>query len=1495
MESFDAKAWLQQQQRLNNEGLYRIKHEKDSCGVGLIVATDGKANRSVIEAGIEALSRLWHRGAVDADGKTGDGAGIKAQIPTKMLIPHVNRMGHNLADDTKIAVGQIFLPRLNMSEQEQCRSIVERELIKDNLKVYGWRQVPINSDVIGQKAAATRPEIEQIIIAYPNGVDEDEFETKLYTIRRRIEKSINALNINDFYICSLSCREIIYKGMFLAEQLSVFYPDLQDKAFVSSYVIFHQRYSTNTFPTWKLAQPLRMLAHNGEINTIEGNINWTIAHEARMQTEKLNLQEVLPVIQANGSDSAVLDNMFELLCRTGRDAPVVKSMMIPESIGQNSSMDERYKNFFRYCNTVMEPWDGPAAICASDGHWVIAGLDRNGLRPLRYTLSKSGILAVGSETGMVDFDDDDILERGRISPGQMVAVNVTEGKFYHDNEIKEYCWSLNDYDKWVENIDYSFDSLKLQYTKPRELSDVEHNIINNCFDINLETIDKVLKPMVLTGQESIGSMGDDTPLAVLSERYRPLHHFFRQSFSQVTNPPIDSLRERSVMSTSTRLGNLGNVLEQSSKQTNIIHFKQPFVSSNKLENLKEKLKDKFATIDITFTDNLEDAIDRIKEEAVQKVKDGASQLLLSDLSISKEKMVIPPILAVGAINTYLVKNNLRSYVSIHVQSAECLDIHYAAVLVGVGATLVNPWFAEYNIQREHEKGSYGDISLSKAIDNYYKALGKGLLKVMSKMGISVVSSYRGGCNYEVVGLSRSLVHEHFPSLSSRISGIGFHGIEENIKAIHTKAWHDDILNEEVNIGGYYSVRKNSEIHADTAEQISLLHDAVRNNNWNSFKKYLKLFTNKKEVHLRDLLELKLADKALPASSVQSITEIRKQFVAPAMSIGALSSKAHETLAIAMNRIGAKSNSGEGGEDASRFKPYDNGDNACSSIKQVSTGRFGVTAEYLNNAQEIQIKMAQGAKPGEGGQLPGFKVSLEIAKYRHSTPGVTLISPPPHHDIYSIEDLAQLIYDLKQINSTAKICVKLVAREGIGTIAAGVAKAKADVILISGYDGGTGASPLSSIKYAGLPWEMGLSEVHQVLSMNNLRHRVKLRVDGGLRTGHDVIVAACLGAEEYGFGSASLMAMGCLLVRQCHSNTCPVGIATQDKKLVDKFQGSAEHVVNYMTFLAKDIQHWLAKLGIKSLQDLIGRTDLLRQVSRGSDHLDDLDLNPLLAMADTGGSPRYYSLSERSSVPDTLDAQMVIDAKPTLHVGEKMQLTYQVYNTHRAVGTRLSSHLVNKFGAKDINDDHLTVNLHGSAGQSLGAFATKGLSIHVHGDANDYVAKGLSGAIISIAPQADLNINSAKNTIVGNTVLYGATSGKLFAAGQAGARFGVRNSGATAVVEGCGSNGLEYMTGGLVAILGEVGDNFAAGMTGGVAFVYDDNNNLHKYINDADVTYQRIKNDYWQNKLLELINEHIQRTASEHAKYILKHFDSQKNNFWMIVPKEMLDKLEHSID
>ncbi|XOY57587.1 MAG: glutamate synthase large subunit [Rhodobacterales bacterium] len=1478
-------------------GMYRDDDEHASCGVGLVVAIDGTPSRDVVDKGINALKAIWHRGAVDADGKTGDGAGIHLQIPVPFFYDQVRRTGHEPDDDKMIAVGQVFLPRTDFGAQERCRTIVESEVLRMGHYIYGWRHVPVNTEVLGDKANATRPEIEQILIRCEKDMTEEEFERELYIIRRRIEKAAAAAQIAGIYLCSLSCRSVIYKGMMLAEQVAEFYPDLMDARFESAFAIYHQRYSTNTFPQWSLAQPFRMLAHNGEINTLKGNVNWMKSHEIRMASGAFGdkAEDIKPIIPSGASDSAALDSVFEVLVRAGRNAPMAKTMLVPEAWSQQAvEMPQAWQDMYGYCNAVMEPWDGPAALAMTDGRWVCGGLDRNGLRPLRYVVTGDGLLVAGSEMGMVPVDEATVIEKGALGPGQMIAVDMLEGRLYRDRELKDKLAAAQPFSDWVEKV-VDLNNLMRDMPEKAMFDGAELRKRQVAAGYSIEELEQVLAPMAEDGKEMIASMGDDTPSAVLSTTYRPLSHFFRQNFSQVTNPPIDSLRESRVMSLKTRFGNLKNVLDEDSSQTEILVLDSPFIANAEFDEMVRQFGDNVAFIDCTFAAGrgaLNAGLQRIRAEAEDAVRSGAGHLVLTDQHQSADRVAMPMILATSAVHSWLTGKGLRTFCSVNVRSAECIDPHYFAVLIGCGATTVNAYLAQDSIADRLRRGLI-DGTLTEAVRRYRAAVDAGLLKIMSKMGISVLSSYRGGLNFEAVGLSRAMVAEYFPGMHSRISGIGTTGIQAKAEEVHAKGWKGgtDVLP----IGGFYKARRSGEKHAWEAQTMHMLQAACNNASYALWQQYSKSMQANPPIHLRDLLAIKPLGAPVPIEEVESITAIRKRFVTPGMSLGALSPEAHKTLNVAMNRIGAKSDSGEGGEDPAHFVPEPNGDNPSAKIKQVASGRFGVTAEYLNACEELEIKVAQGAKPGEGGQLPGMKVTELIARLRHSTKGVTLISPPPHHDIYSIEDLAQLIYDLKQINPRAKVTVKLVASSGVGTIAAGVAKAKADVILISGHNGGTGASPGTSIKYAGLPWEMGLTEAHQVLAMNNLRDRITLRTDGGLRTGRDIVMAAMLGAEEYGIGTAALIAMGCIMVRQCQSNTCPVGVCTQDDALRAKFTGNAEKVVNLITFYATEVREILASIGARSLDDVIGRADLLTQVSRGSAHLDDLDLNPLLITVDGAHKIRYDRHRARTKVDDTLDAQIVQDAARFLNDGEKMQLDYAVQNTLRSIGTRTSSHIVQKFGMRNaLQPDHLTVKLRGSAGQSLGAFAAPGLKLEVSGDANDYVGKGLSGGTIVVRPPMISPLVASENTIIGNTVLYGATAGYLFAAGRAGERFAVRNSGAHVVIEGCGTNGCEYMTGGVAVILGSIGANFGAGMTGGMAYLYDPKGMSAPLINMESLVTCPVTVAHWHDQLKGLIERHAQETGSRKAADILQHWDMEKAHFVQVCPKEMLIHLKHPL-
>ena len=1478
---------------LQDNYTYDPNMEHDACGVGMVAATNGKKSRRIVEYGIEALKAIWHRGAVDADGKSGDGAGIQIEIAPDFFKEKILATGHKLDDSKRICVGMVFLPRTDYSEQEKCREIIESVLLEENFQIYGWRQVPFNSKVLGKTAEQSRPEIAQVMFKKNENLETNDLERNLFETRKKIEKLAREKIIKNFYICSFSSRSIVYKGMFLAESLADFYLDLNDKNLTSRFAIFHQRYSTNTFPSWDLAQPFRTLAHNGEINTLKGNINWMKIHEQDMSSSLFkNVKDLIPVIRSS-SDSGALDNVFELLTHSGKLAPLIKLMMIPDAWSKRSkTVPKNHQDLFNFLNSAIEPWDGPAAICATDAKWVLAATDRNGLRPLRYTITSDNLFFAGSESGMIKIPEEKIISKGKLGPGQIIAIDLKKGKLFKDKEIKDYL--AKDYKKYNKQIidlenKISNENEKANFTG-EELKKRQY-----LSGLSIEDLELILHPMAEEGKEASGSMGDDTPVAVLSSHFRPVSHYFRQNFSQVTNPPIDSLRESKVMSLKTRFGNLGNILDfDNLTKEDIYVLDSPILTNSQFKKFNKIFSKKIKIIDCTFDikSSLKVRIEKIKDECEIAVREGSTTLILSDKNISNERASIPTILAVGAVHSHLVKSGLRGYCSLNVESSDALDTHSFAVLIGVGATTVNPYLAIDSIHQRFEKKLFGKLEFESCVLKFKKSIDAGLLKIMSKMGISVISSYRGGCNFEAVGLSRAIVSDYFPGMSSRISGIGIIGIEKKIKELHAKFIKKNVYT--LPIGGLYRYRKSGEDHQHQGSLIHLLQSAVGNKSYDQYKKYSSGIHSLPPINLRDLLQIKKRKDPISINEVEPIKDILKRFGSGSMSHGALSAEAHETLAIGMNRIKGASCSGEGGEDAKRFKVLDNGDSANSRVKQVASARFGVTVDYLNNANEIEIKMAQGAKPGEGGQLPGFKVNDEIAKLRHSTPGVTLISPPPHHDIYSIEDLAQLIYDLKQVNPGARVGVKLVASTGIGTIAAGVAKAKADIILISGHSGGTGASPQTSIKYAGIPWEMGLTETNQILTLNNLRHKVTLRTDGGLKTGRDIVMAAMMGAEEYGMGTSSLVAMGCIMVRQCHSNTCPVGVCSQDKALREKFNGTAEKVVNLFTFVATEVREILASIGYNSINDIIGRTDLLSQVNKGAPNLDDLDLNPLLVQADPGANPRYCKEKIINKVPDTLDEKIWSQIKEKFNQTEKNYFEYVIENTYRSVGTRLSHYIYKKLGNEQHKEDTINIKLTGSAGQSLGAFLTKGIKLIVEGDCNDYVGKGLSGGSIVVRPPQKSKLISNENTIIGNTGLYGATSGKLYASGQAGERFAVRNSGSLAIVEGCGAHGCEYMTGGTAIILGQVGDNFGAGMTGGMAFIYDKESNFENFVNPSSIIWQLIETDYWKNFLKNNLNNFITETNSSIAKKILNNFEKELRYFKQVCPIEMLDKLNNQI-
>jgi glutamate synthase (NADPH/NADH) large chain len=1473
--------------RLIDAHAYDPSSERDACGVGLVAAIDGKPRREVVELAIKSLKNVAHRGAVDPDGLSGDGAGLMVEAPQAFFAEQVRTIGQALKPGP-IAIGQIFLPRTDLGAQDRARAIVETEVLRAGFYIYGWRQTPIDLSVVGSKADATRPEIEQIMLACPADLIEDgeALERELYLVRRRIEKAITAEGVPGFYVCSLSSRSLIYKGMVRAELLDRLYPDLLDARFEAAYAIFHQRYSTNTFPEWRLAQPFRMLAHNGEINTLKGNLNWMRSHEIRMAATAFadHGDDVKPVVQAGGSDSASLDNVFEVLVRAGRPAPMAKALLIPEAWARDEGlMKAEHRALYAYCNAVMEPWDGPAAICATDGRWIVAGKDRNGLRPLRAMETHDGLLLAGSEAGLAGLPESRIKRRLPIGPGRMIVADLKTGVIFDETQAVDALAADHPYTEWLENM-VDLEPLIGPGPEPRAATGEALTRRQIAAGYSREDLDLLLDPLIKDGKEAVGSMGDDTPPAVLSALPRPLAHYFRQNFSQVTNPPIDPLREAGAMSLKTRFKNLGNILAEEEAQTNVFVLDSPVLTTGMYERMLDVVgAGSTVVIDCSYPlpasedragAGLRAALDRIQAEAEAAVRGGSGLVVLTDERASETRITIPMILATAAVHKRLTDTGLRSFVSIVVRSAEVLDPHGFAVLVGVGATAVNAWLAQEMFQERLDRGAYPGLALRDACLNYKAGIEAGLMKTLARKGISVISAYRGGCEFEVLGLSRAVTAEFFPGAPSRISGIGLAGLEKAAMTRHALAWTEATPTPAM--GGFFRIRAGGEAHANDARTIHLLQDACNRGDYRRFKQYSAAVREQPDLAPRDLLDWKESLTPVPIHEVESVSDIRRRFLTPGMSLGALSPEAHGVLNVAMNRIGARSVSGEGGEDPDRYATRPDGDNMNSAVKQIASGRFGVTAEYLNQCREIEIKIAQGAKPGEGGQLPGFKVTEFIARMRHSTPGTTLISPPPHHDIYSIEDLAQLIYDLKSINPDARVTVKLVSASGIGAIASGVAKAKADCILIAGHNGGTGASPQSSIKHAGLPWEIGLAETHQVLSLNNLRSHVVVRADGGMRTGRDIVVAAILGAEEFNIGTASLIAMGCLMVRQCHSNTCPVGVCSQDPRLREKFTGTADKVVNLFSFIAEEVREYLAMLGARTLDEIVGRTDLLRQIRRGGSHLDDLDLNPLLVRVEAA-EKKAWAEKGRAEVPPTLDARILNDAWAFLDRGQTSELSYPISNVMRTIGAGISSAIVRRWGPTGPTGV-LTLKLAGSAGQSFGAFGAKGLKLELTGEANDYVGKGLSGADIVVKPIEWRDHQPA----IGNTTLYGATSGRLFVAGSAGERFAVRNSGAQAVVEGAGAHACEYMTGGRVVILGPVGWNLAAGMSGGELFVLDEAGRTGLALNGDLASFAPVT-DAAAARLKAMIEAHLSATGSPLARRLLGAWSESLKRFVRIVP------------
>jgi len=1491
----------------DTRSLYSPEHEHDACGVGLVAQVSGKRSNRILKIGLRSICSLMHRGALDADAKTGDGAGVMTQIPYKIFAPEVARLGHQLFQESDLAVGVMFLPYDHAYTQAKAKAITAEVLEKRELFLFGWREVPINLRVLGEKAQTTLPRIEHVLIGRPWGMADDDYERRLFLARNEIEDAAAAAGIKNFYIPSFSHRTIVYKGLLVSSSLEKFYPDLTNPDYETAICVYHQRYSTNTFPTWPLAQPCRMMAHNGEINTVRGNRNWTKAREAELQADfwGKDVDLLKPIIQEGGSDSASLDNVLEVMAMSGRSPLHAMTILVPPAWRSDKRMSPELKAYYEYHQCICEPWDGPAALVFTDGLTIGACLDRNGLRPARYKLTNDGILTLGSEVGVAGLPPASVIEKGRLGPGEMIAVDTVAGKLLRDHEIKQSLAERKPYGEWLKQH-----LIKFPLAKAEEIQvpagDVDILTLTQrqiAFGFSSEEVDMVIKPMLKTGAEAVGSMGDDTPIAVLSLKPRLLYTYFKQLFAQVTNPPIDPIREKLVMSLHTVLGWRRNLLSETPEHAEQVMVETPILLDQELERLKNlPAPHQAATVSTLWlasegADGLEKALSRIKADAEAAVDSGARILILSDRGVDHANVSVPAMLAMGAVHHHLTNIGKRMRASVIVESGEARDVHQIACLVGYGASCVNPYLAFETIREIVEKGAVGEVDFVTAVTNYRSALENGLLKIMSKMGISIISSYRGSQTFEALGVSSKVVADCFTGTSSQIEGVGYAEIATESLTRHTMAFGGAVPIEagKLEDPGYYRIRRGGEVHAVTPPVIQNFHTYVgikgaeKAGKAEDYQKYVDAVKATRPNALRHLLELvPLASGPVPIEEVEPIEEIRKRFTTAGMSLGALSPEAHEALAIAMNHIGGKSNSGEGGEDPARFKRRENGDWANSAIKQIASGRFGVSAAYLASAKEIEIKMAQGAKPGEGGQLPGQKVSPYIAKLRHSVPGVTLISPPPHHDIYSIEDLAQLIYDLKQVNPRARICVKLVSEAGVGTIAAGVAKAHADIILVSGHDGGTGASPLSSIKNAGGPWELGVAETNQVLMLNGLRNRVTLRTDGGMKTGEDIVYATLLGAEEYNFGTAAMIALGCVYVRQCHLNNCPVGVATLDDKYRAKFKGKPENVVNFFNGVAAEVREVMARLGFRTIDEMVGHVECLRQ-RHVPDHpkANTVNLSRLLVdVAKDDPTAVRHATRERNDGPEdqTLDDIVLQDAKEAITDEKPISLEYKVRNTNRSIGTQVSGEIGYQHGEAGLPAGTVELKLEGSAGQSLGAFLAPGVRLILVGEANDYIGKVMSGGEIIIKPKGDANFEPHKNSILGNTVMYGATGGHLFASGRAGERFCVRNSGGTAVVTGIGDHGCEYMTGGTIVVLGPTGKNFGAGMTGGVAYILDLDDDFADKLNAQLVAIERLSSDEDIATLQGLIYRHLEVTESSLSKEILGDWEAFKGKFWKVLPK-----------
>jgi glutamate synthase domain-containing protein 2/glutamate synthase domain-containing protein 1/glutamate synthase domain-containing protein 3 len=1476
------------------QGLYDPSNEHDACGVGFVLNLDGRPSHAIIERGIEVLRNLMHRGATGADALTGDGAGLLVQIPDAFMRNECAKLGFQLPAAGSYGVGMLFVPQ-DRAAREECRALVDRVAAEEGMSCLGWRDVPVDAGVIGEKARAEMPVMLQCFVAAP-GLSGEELERKLYLVRKQVERGSDCPpgGPNGFYVASLSSRTVVYKGMMLGPQVPRFYADLNDASFMSAVAVIHQRYSTNTFPSWPLAQPFRFLAHNGEINTLRGNRNWMRAREGNLASPLFgdDIRKVVPVLEAAGSDSANLDNALELLARGGRSLAHSIIMLMPQAWGHKYPMGPDLRGFFEYHAGLMEPWDGPAAVVFTDGRYVGATLDRNGLRPARYTRLRDGFMVFASEAGVLDLPAADVVEKGALRPGQMLLVDLHERRIMKDYEVKMRLARNQPYRRWVEEnrievhgfygaVDAVAPDTATLHT--RQLR----------FGYTREDTQIVIDSMAAKGVEPTGSMGSDQPLAVLSEKPQLLYWYFKQLFAQVTNPPIDPIREELVMSLMTFLGTTDSILTEVPGHARLVKLKHPILSNEDMILIRTLNQPDFrsATIQTGFATpgtgkSLEAGIDRLCAAAEAAVRGGARLLVLSDRDLPSDQVAMPALLAVSAVNQHLVQCGLRTKSGLILETGEAREVMHMALLLGYGASAINPYLVYETIADMAARGELSArIGVAQGIENYIKAACKGLLKIMSKMGISTLRSYRNAQVFEAVGLNRSVVDRYFEGTASRVEGIGLDEIAAEAVARHELAFGGEP--SMLPPGGQYRFRADGERHLWTTETISLLQQATRTGDRALYRRYAALINDQSERQstLRGLFTFRKGEP-VPIDEVEPVSAIVKRFVTGAMSFGSLSRETHETLALAMNRLGAMSNSGEGGEDPARYRPLPNGDSLCSAVKQVASGRFGVTAEYLVNARELQIKIAQGAKPGEGGQLPGHKVDADIARVRHSTPGVTLISPPPHHDIYSIEDIAQLIYDLHCANDEARVSVKLVSEVGVGTVAAGVAKGRADMVLVSGYDGGTGASPLSSIKHAGAPWELGLSETQQTLVLNGLRDRIRLQTDGQLKTGRDVVIAALLGAEEFGFATTALVVCGCVMMRKCHNNTCPVGVATQDPELRKRFSGRPEYVVNFFTMLAEEVRAIMAELGFRNIDEMVGRVDRLdvnRAISfwkaRG------LDFSRLLHKVEAPDGALRCTRRQDHSTADAVDYRLLPELQGAIEKGQSTSFSLSIRNTDRTVGTVISSRIARRYGGAGLPAGTIRLDFTGAAGQSFGAFCCRGMTLTLNGEANDYLGKGLSGATVVVRPYPGGMYDASANMIAGNVLLYGATSGEVFINGRAGERFAIRNSGANAVVEGVGDHGCEYMTGGRVVILGSTGVNFAAGMSGGIAYVYDETGMFDANCNLEMVDLEMVLTRTDERELKGLIERHVSLTGSLKGKSILGDWPAARQRFVKVLPME----------